>query len=93
MQASGLNNVVLSILFIIYVTACIVTGTTQYFNKIQKNSNSEQHFKCFNESTFRLGCSHHQDHFCMYCYLQYTRMTIVILRCGYEDETDEIFYL
>ena len=24
-----------------------VTETTQYFNKIQKNSNFEQHFKCF----------------------------------------------
>ena len=31
------------------------------YNKIQKNSNSEQHFDCFIESTFRLGCSHHQD--------------------------------
>ena len=30
-------------------------------HKIQKNSNSEQHFDCFIESTFRLGCSHHQD--------------------------------
>ena len=30
-----------------------------YSNKIQKNSNSEQHFDCFIESTFRLGCSHH----------------------------------
>ena len=30
-------------------------------NKIQKNSNSEQHFDCFIESMFRLGCSHHQD--------------------------------
>ena len=33
----------------------IITRTTQYFNKIQKNSNSEQHFDCFIESTFRLG--------------------------------------
>ena len=39
----------------------IITRTTQYFNKIQKNSNSEQHFDCFIESTFRLGCSHHVD--------------------------------
>ena len=39
----------------------IITRTTQYFNEIQKNSNSEQHFDCFIESTFRLGCSHHQD--------------------------------
>ena len=30
-------------------------------DKIQKNSNSGQHFDCFIESTFRLGCSHHQD--------------------------------
>ena len=28
---------------------------------IKKNSNSEQHFDCFNESTFRLNCSHHRS--------------------------------
>ena len=39
----------------------VITRTTQYFNKIQKNSNSEQHFDCFIEHTFRLDCSHHQD--------------------------------
>ena len=39
----------------------VVTGATQYFNKIQKNSSSEQFFESFIESTFRLGCSHHQD--------------------------------
>ena len=33
----------------------------QYFNKIQKNSNSEQHVDCLNESTFPLNCSRHQD--------------------------------
>ena len=31
-----------------------------FFN-IQKNSNSEQHFDCFIESTFRLGCSRNVD--------------------------------
>ena len=35
----------------------IVTKATQYFDKMQKNSNSEQHFDCF----FRLNCKHHQD--------------------------------
>ena len=41
-----------------YRVCVVITRTTQYFNKIQKNSNSEQHFDCFIESTFRLGCSH-----------------------------------
>ena len=27
------------------------------YNQIQKNSNSEQHFKCFHKPTFQLGCS------------------------------------
>ena len=31
-------------------------------NEIQKNGNSEQHFDCFNESTFRLNCRHNQDY-------------------------------
>ena len=40
----------------------VVTRTTQYFNKYKRTVlNSEQHFDYFNESTFRLDCSHHQD--------------------------------
>ena len=35
------------------------TETTQYS---KKNSNSEQHFDCFNESTFRPDFSHQQDY-------------------------------
>ena len=39
----------------------IVTRATQYFDKIQKNSNSEQQFDCFNESTFQLNCGRNVD--------------------------------
>ena len=53
-----LSTIILAITIIITNTTTPLSSNssraTQYFNKIQKNSNSERDFDCFNKSTFRL---------------------------------------
>ena len=41
-----------------YVTITKCHFLVELIHEIQKNSNSEQHFDCCIESTFRLNCSH-----------------------------------